>query len=82
MNGKHYNLRILPLFEDDLNEILDYISFHLHNPSAADTLIDDVEDETKSACIFRTLLSHTLPQENVNTFTIPFKSGITRFSTW
>ena len=52
MNGKHYNLRILPLFEDDLNEILDYISFHLHNPSAADTLIDDVEDAIQKRLLF------------------------------
>ena len=26
MDGKHYKLSILPLFEDDLNEIVDYIS--------------------------------------------------------
>ena len=26
MDGKHYKLRILPLFEEDLNEIVDYIS--------------------------------------------------------
>ena len=24
MNGKHYKLRFLPLFEDDLNGIVDY----------------------------------------------------------
>ena len=25
MNEKHYKLRFLPLFEEDLNEIVDYI---------------------------------------------------------
>lgn len=36
MAEKHYKLRILPLFEDDLNEIVDYISIHLQNPIAAE----------------------------------------------
>lgn len=43
MNGKHYELRILPLFEDDLNEIVDYITYRLRNPIAAETLVDEVE---------------------------------------
>ena len=43
MNGKKYKLNILPLFEDDLNEIVDYITFRLKNPVAADKLINDVE---------------------------------------
>ncbi len=43
MNGKQYKLRILPLFEDDLNEIVDYISIRLRNPEAAYRLIDAVE---------------------------------------
>ena len=33
MAEKHYKLRILPLFEDDLNEIVDYISIHLQTQS-------------------------------------------------
>ena len=43
MNGRHYELRILPLFEDDLNEIVDYITYRLRNPLAAERLVDDVE---------------------------------------
>ena len=35
MNGKTYELRILPLFEYDLNEIVDYITLRLKNPAAA-----------------------------------------------
>ena len=42
MIGKRYELRILPLFEDDLNEIVDYIASRLRNPVAAERLVDDV----------------------------------------
>ena len=38
-----YELRFLPLFQEDLNAIVDYISFQLQNPDAAERLIDDVE---------------------------------------
>lgn len=43
MGGKRYDLRILSLFEDDLNEIVDYITYRLKNPIAAEALVDDVE---------------------------------------
>ncbi|MCD8332312.1 MAG: type II toxin-antitoxin system RelE/ParE family toxin [Oscillospiraceae bacterium] len=43
MNGKHYKLRFLPLFEEDLNEIVDYIANRLKNPIAAEALVDDVQ---------------------------------------
>ena len=43
MSEKHYELRILPLFEEDLNEIVDYITVRLRNPNAAERLVDDVE---------------------------------------
>ena len=43
MIGKRYELRILPLFEDGLNEIVDYIAYRLRNPVAAERLVDDVE---------------------------------------
>ena len=43
MSGKRFELRILPLFEDDLNEIADYILLRLKNPIAAERLVDDVE---------------------------------------
>ena len=44
MGGKKYKLRILPLFEEDLNGIVDYIAFHLQNPIAAERLIDAIEE--------------------------------------
>ncbi len=43
MSKKHYELRFLPLFEEDLNGIVDYITCRLKNPSAAETLINTVE---------------------------------------
>ena len=43
MNGRRYKLSILPLFEDDLNEIVDYITYRLRNPLAAEHLVDEVE---------------------------------------
>lgn len=43
MNGKRYKLRFLPLFEDDLNGIVDYIAGRLKNPIAAEALVNDVK---------------------------------------
>ena len=43
VNGKNYKLRILPLFEEDLNEIIDYIAYHLKNPVAAENFLNAVE---------------------------------------
>lgn len=44
MSEKRYKLSILPLFEEDLNEIVDYIVHRLKNPLSAEKLVDDVED--------------------------------------
>jgi plasmid stabilization system protein ParE len=43
VSEKQYKLSILPLFEDDLNEIVDYITLRLHNPIAAENLVDEVD---------------------------------------
>ena len=43
MSEKRYELRFLPLFEEDLNEIVDYITLRLRNPTAANALVDAVE---------------------------------------
>lgn len=43
MNSKSYRLRYLPLFYDDLNGIVTYISKKLRNPKAANDLLDKVE---------------------------------------
>lgn len=37
---KNYNLTFLPLFEEDLNQIVDYISLRLQNPMVALQLVD------------------------------------------
>jgi len=38
MQNKRYKIRVLPLFVEELREILDYIAFRLYNPQAADDL--------------------------------------------
>ena len=47
MQEKRYRLRFLPLFEDDLNEIVDYIAGRLQNPQAAEVLVQDVQHATQ-----------------------------------
>lgn len=50
--GKQYQLRYLGLFEEDLSQIVDYISHELDNPAAADKLITAVEEaiHKRSSC--------------------------------
>jgi len=43
MENKRYILRMLPMFEDDLNETIDYISEKLQNPNTALKLVNDIE---------------------------------------
>ena len=40
---RKYKLTILPLFEEELNHIVDYITYVLHNREAAHQLITDIE---------------------------------------
>lgn len=48
MDGKQYKLSILPLFEDDLNEIVDYIAIQIQNPVAAENFVDAVEQAIRA----------------------------------
>ena len=43
MNKPKYNLSFLPIFQEDLYEVTDYITNALKNPSAAHRLLDDIE---------------------------------------
>ena len=43
MDNVKYQLRYLPLFYEDMAEVVDYISIDLQNPSAAMKLIDLTE---------------------------------------
>lgn len=38
----NYRIRILPSFEEDLNQIVDYIALTLSNPTAAMNLVENV----------------------------------------
>ena len=52
MESKHYKLRFLPLFAEDLGEIVDYISNKLQNPAAAEDLVDLIQNaiRERSTC--------------------------------
>lgn len=70
---KKFTLKILSLFEDDLNEIVDYISINLRNPIAANKLVDDVEaailDRLSSPLAFEPYSSknpHPYPYYRIN----------------
>ena len=43
MDSRHYELRILPLFEEKMRETVAYIAERLKNPIAANDFIDAVE---------------------------------------
>lgn len=43
MNKQSYKLTFLPLFEEDLLKVTDYITNTLQNLSAAHRLVDDIE---------------------------------------
>ncbi len=43
MNNQTYKLTFLPLFEQDLMEITNYITNILKNPSAAHNLVNEIE---------------------------------------
>lgn len=68
MLEKHYKLRILPLFEEDLNSILDYIDLQLENTVAALNFADEVHDAIKerTSCAeafepYRSVREHKYP---------------------
>lgn len=44
MQEKSYKLRYIPKYEKDLNEIVDYIVYKLHNPNSAIILMDKIEN--------------------------------------
>ena len=50
MESKHYKLRFLPLFAEDLGEIVDYISNKLQNPVAAEDLVDLIQNAIRERC--------------------------------
>lgn len=78
---KKYKLSFLPLFEQDLNEIVDYITANLQNPSAAERLVDDIE-----AAVYKRLetpwhLLRSVPQRNGRTHITESTSETFPFST-
>ena len=66
MNGKHYKLRFLPLFEEDLSGIVDYIAYRLKNPIAADQLVDAVQEAIRERTTCAEALSRITRQRSGN----------------
>ena len=52
MPDNEYQLRYLPKYEDDLNEIIDYIVLNLKNPTSANRLVDKIESSIKERLHF------------------------------
>ena len=66
MEGRKYTVRFLPLFEEDLNDIVDYITCRLKNPEAGSHLVDEIE------ALVRKALSHILLKKSGDICTIEF----------
>ncbi|MCL2577642.1 MAG: type II toxin-antitoxin system RelE/ParE family toxin [Defluviitaleaceae bacterium] len=52
MEPHPYNYVFMPLAEQDLNDIFDYISLELASPEAAEQLIDKIQCEVERVCEF------------------------------
>lgn len=52
MKNNQYQLKIFPLAQLDMEQIFDYISVELCNPTAAIRLINDFEKAFKNVCAF------------------------------
>jgi plasmid stabilization system protein ParE len=66
--SKKYKLRYLPIFYDDVESAVRYISINLHNPQAAERFLNNVESTVLSlqsnptiAPIYKTLKSREYP---------------------
>ncbi len=55
MGKSKFRLRYLPKYEEDLNELVDYISFKLQNPESALRLIDKIEKAVTDRLSFQLL---------------------------
>ena len=70
---KDYKLRYLPLFKDDLEQTILYISDVLKNPNSAEKLLDDVEYEIKKRLQYPLAFEpyHSLRQRKHEYYKIP-----------
>ena len=63
MANTKYKLRYLPLFYEDLEQKVVYIAERLHNPKAANDLIDEVESAILERQPVAEAFEPYLPQE-------------------
>ena len=67
MTDKKYKLRFLPLFEQDLNDTVDYISLKLKNPKAARDFVNEVQAAIRKRQACPKVLSLITPRRNADT---------------
>ena len=62
----NYQIRILPSFEQDLNQIVDYIALTLSNPSAAMNLVENVHKAVEERANYPLSFQPFLSQKKEN----------------
>jgi len=76
MESKHYKLRFLPLFAEDLSGIVHYISNKLQNPAAAENLVDLIQNaiRERSTCAEAFESYHSLKERQYSYYRIYVKN--------
>ena len=78
----NYRIRILPSFEEDLNQIVDYIALTLSNPSAAMNLVENVHKAIEGRANYPLNFQPFLSQKRENIRITSSELEITLFSMW
>lgn len=56
----NFKLKFLPLFYNDMEEIVDYITYKLKNPDAADRIVDGVYTVIQNQMTYHRVLNNQL----------------------
>ncbi|MDK6370473.1 type II toxin-antitoxin system RelE/ParE family toxin [Aerococcus urinae] len=75
-----YQIRILPSFEEDLNQIVDYITLTLANPSAAMNLVEKVHKAIEERANYPLSFQAFASQKRENIRIMSFESLTILFS--
>lgn len=78
----NYRIRILPSFEEDLNQIVDYIALTLSNPTAAMNLVENVHKAIEGRANYPLNFQPFLSQKRENIRITSSELEITLFSMW
>lgn len=81
MTERKYKVRFLPFFEMDLIEIVDYISYNLENPYAANLLVEEIEKVLGKDKHVRRVSNHIIQQKTEDIHIIAFMWKTLSFTT-